>query len=89
MLDWLNAGYPSGIPPKDYNPVLALLRRRLTDDEVAQVTAALAAHEDPTRVDIGVGISKVTDELPSEEDIRRVQEHLDLTPGGPPDEGRG
>jgi transcription-repair coupling factor (superfamily II helicase) len=37
VLDWLVAGYPTGIPPKDYVPVLALLRRRLTEDEVRQV----------------------------------------------------
>ena len=28
VLDWLREGYPAGVPPKDYIPLLALLRRR-------------------------------------------------------------
>ena len=28
ILDWLREGYPAGVPPKDYIPLLALLRRR-------------------------------------------------------------
>ena len=34
VLRWLRAGYPDGVPPKDYYPVLALLKRSLTEDEV-------------------------------------------------------
>ena len=40
ILDWLREGYPAGVPPKDYIPLLALLRRRLTEDEVREI-----AHE--------------------------------------------
>ncbi|WP_162562002.1 DUF3349 domain-containing protein, partial [Mycolicibacterium brumae] len=31
VLDWLRAGYPNGVPPKDYFPLLALLTRTLTE----------------------------------------------------------
>lgn len=78
VMDWLLAGYPSGIPPKDYIPVLALLRRRLTEDEVRQIAAEIAAQSDPSvsSTDIGVSITKITDALPSDEDVARVEEHL-------------
>ena len=34
VLAWLHEGYPDGVPPKDYFPLLALLKRSLTEDEV-------------------------------------------------------
>jgi len=34
VLDWLHRGYPHGVPPKDYFPLLALLMRSLKEDEV-------------------------------------------------------
>ena len=37
IVAWLRAGYPEGIPPTDYFPVLALLTRRLSNDEVKLV----------------------------------------------------
>lgn len=78
ILGWLRAGYPNGVPEQDYVPLIALLRRRLSDDEVRAVTDALAAQPtsaiDP--VDIGVLITKVTDEMPLESDIARVRAHL-------------
>lgn len=89
VIDWLAAGYPAGIPPKDYVPVLALLRRRLTEDEVRQVAAEVAAMASPVPdpTDIGVGITRVTDALPSAADVARVEarlsEHHDW-PGGTP-----
>ena len=78
VVDWLRAGYPSGLPTQDYIPLIALLRRRLTDDEVAQVSRDLI--EDGTlpvdRVDVGAAIVKVTSEMPSEQDIERVRAAL-------------
>ena len=78
VVGWLREGYPQGVPPQDYVPLLALLRRRLTDDEVAAVVNELmAGGEVPVdSVDIGASITKVTDALPSEDDIDRVREHL-------------
>lgn len=78
LVGWLREGYPTGVPDTDYVPLLALLRRRLSDDEVAQVARELAdgGLVAPSRVQVGDRIVKVTDQLPSEEDIRRVSEHL-------------
>lgn len=79
ILGWLRAGYPNGVPEQDYVPLIALLRRRLSDDEVLAVTAAFAPQPAGSidRVDIGVLITKVTDEMPLESDIARVRAHLD------------
>ena len=78
IVGWLREGYPHGVPAQDYVPLLALLRRRLTDDEVEAVVAMLVASgEVPVdSADIGTSITKITDALPSEDDIDRVREHL-------------
>jgi hypothetical protein len=71
-------GLRHGRPPKDYIPLIALLRRRLTDDEIRQIADEIAAlgFEDSSPADIGVSITRLTDALPSPEDIARVEEHL-------------
>lgn len=76
IVDWLNEGYPTGVPPKDYIPLIALLRRRLTESEVREIADALAQDEDTSRTDIGVQITHITDALPRQEDIERVESHL-------------
>jgi hypothetical protein len=79
ILDWLSAGYPAGIPATDRLPLLALLRRQLTDDEAREIASHLvdeAGHRivDPT--DAGVAITRYTNDLPTEAEMRRVAEHL-------------
>jgi hypothetical protein len=77
IASWLRAGYPEGVPPTDYMPVLALLSRRLTTDQVKTVASELmqpGGHVDD--IDIGVAITQITDELPSPEDIERVRQRL-------------
>jgi hypothetical protein len=76
VISWLRAGYPEGIPPTDTFPVLALLTRRLSNDEVMVVAHELTQRGDFDDVDIGVAISKLTDKLPSEEDVERVRTRL-------------
>jgi hypothetical protein len=83
IVAWIVAGYPEGVPGPDRVPLLALLRRRLTDDEVKAVVADLRARaelppapEDVDPVDIGVRITQITDELPSPDDVERVRERL-------------
>jgi hypothetical protein len=76
VISWLRAGYPEGIPPTDTFAVLALLTRRLGNDEVKIVAHELLQRADFDDVDIGVLISKITDELPSQEDIERVRTRL-------------
>jgi hypothetical protein len=76
VVAWLRAGYPEGIPPTDMFPVLALLSRRLSNDEVKVVANDLMERDGFDKIDIGVLISKLTDELPSEDDIERVRSRL-------------
>jgi Protein of unknown function (DUF3349) len=88
VVSWLRAGYPEGIPPTDMFPVLALLSRRLSHDEVKVVAKELMQHGDFDDIDIGVEISKFTDELPSEDDIERVRARL-AAQGWPLDDEHG
>ena len=76
IVDWLRAGYPEGIPPTDYFPVLALLSRRLSTDEVKAVAHELTHRDGFDDVDIGVMIIQLTDQLPSPADVERVRERL-------------
>ena len=86
VLDWLLEGYPAGVPPKDYIPLLALLRRRLTEDEVRDVADEIARRlPSGTSADIGVNITRITDALPSEDDVERVERHLSQQHGWPLD----
>ncbi|WP_236713692.1 DUF3349 domain-containing protein [Rathayibacter tanaceti] len=64
------------MPEQDFVPLLALLRRRLSDEEVAEVAAGLAADASASRADVGTAIAGVTSELPSDEDIERVRRSL-------------
>ncbi|MGB4776849.1 DUF3349 domain-containing protein, partial [Microbacterium sp.] len=80
VLAWLRRGYPEGIPAADYVPVLAVLRRRLSDEEVGHIADQLiaqgAVNGEVSRVDARVLASKVLDDLPSDDDLRRVEERL-------------
>jgi hypothetical protein len=87
MVAFIRAGYPQGVPETDYIPLLALLRRRLSDDEVAAVARQLADRGDLNIdvADIGAAIMRITDELPSADDLDRVQRRLEAIgwPVGP------
>jgi uncharacterized protein DUF3349 len=87
IVSWLRAGYPEGIPPTDTFAVLALLTRRLGNDEVKAVAHELMERGDFDDIDIGVAITQVTDELPSPEDMERVRARL-AEKGWPFDEPR-
>ena len=87
IVDWLRAGYPEGIPPTDYFPVLALLTRRLSNDEVKAVAHELTQRGDFDNVDIGVLITQLTDRLPSPADVERVRTRL-AAKGWPLDDAR-
>lgn len=84
IVDWLRRGYPEGVPEADYIPLVALLRRRLTDQEVQEIAAEVLNSPDRPidRTDIQVMITEVTDEMPSEVDLQRVLSRLD-PPGWP------
>ncbi|HEY5786740.1 MAG TPA: DUF3349 domain-containing protein [Microlunatus sp.] len=78
IVSWLRAGYPEGVPESDYIPLLAVLARRLSNDEVRAVTRELIeSGELPVdNIDIGTVITRVTDELPRDADVNRVRERL-------------
>ncbi|OBK93383.1 hypothetical protein A5645_20880 [Mycobacterium asiaticum] len=89
IVAWLRAGYPEGIPPTDSFAVLALLARRLTNDEIRTVADELTRRGDLQidNIDIGVAITQHTDELPSPADIERVRIRL-AAQGWPLDDAR-
>lgn len=84
----MRAGYPEGVPPTDTFAVLALLSRRLTNDEVKAVAGDLMERGEFDHIDIGVAITQITDELPSPEDVEHVRARL-AAKGWPFDEPRG
>ena len=77
IVSWLRAGYPDGVPQNDYLPLLALLSRKLTADEVRTVALELVGRPVFDDFDIGAAIMRITDELPSPDDVERVRDHLD------------
>lgn len=81
VLDWLRAGYPEGIPKQDYEPLLGLLRRKLTTQDVRAIAADLVAQsqqtEEPvTEEDIRAMIEETVVQSASGDDIARVSAHL-------------
>ncbi len=78
ILDWLTTGYPDGVPPQDRFPLLALMRARLTDDQIEAVAERMLSDSgDLSKIDAQVLIMKVTNELPVEADVERVRRHLE------------
>ncbi|MEP9381346.1 DUF3349 domain-containing protein [Nocardioides sp. KR10-350] len=79
ILDWLRAGYPSGIPKTDYVPLLEVLHRNLTEEEIAQSADLLAAEstgEPITADDIRAMVREHVYEQCSDEDLIRVSVRL-------------
>ena len=87
IVAWITDGYPEGVPGPDRVPLFALLKRRLTDDEVKAVAKELTDRGEFDAVDIGVLITQITDELPDAQDIERVRNRL-ATKGWPLDDPR-
>ena len=87
IVSWLRAGYPEGIPPTDTFAVLAVLSRRLTNDEVQAVANELMSRGEFDQIDIGVVITQITDDLPTPDDIERVVTRL-AAKGWPLDDAR-
>lgn len=85
VLDWLRDVYPEGIPTKDHFALLAVLGRRLTDEEISEIIelSIATAHEHPERhVDydaLQAIIAGVIREEPTEEDMARVTERLEAS----------
>ena len=78
IVTWLRDGYPYGVPEHDYQPLLALLERRLTNGEVKKVARALRhAEVSPAGPDdIAAAIEAHTHVDASSKDLERVRAHL-------------
>ena len=78
IVAFLRAGYPEGVPENDYIPLLALLRRRLSDDEVFAVATDFmsSGHAPVDATDVRIAITKLTDDMPSPQDTERVTRRL-------------
>jgi DNA-binding GntR family transcriptional regulator len=77
IVSWLRAGYPDGVPKHDYIPLIALLGRQLTDDEVTLVAGELAFSSDPESAqEIRKAASAITRTTVSDSDIARVRSRL-------------
>lgn len=87
IVAWITAGYPEGVPGPDRVPLFALMRQRLTEDEVMTVTRELLDRGEFEHVDIGVLITQLTDALPAPDDVERVRARL-AAKGWPLDDPR-
>jgi hypothetical protein len=82
ILDWLRAGYPDGIPPNDYPPVLGVLRRNLTDTDIESIADELAMQSvssgnvPVTADDIRAMVHSQAFQSSTPEDITRVSAKL-------------
>ncbi|GAB7066373.1 DUF3349 domain-containing protein [Mycobacterium hodleri] len=79
VVNWLNAGYPEGVPPKDYFPLLALLKRSLTEDEVVEAAQSILKSingDTVTEDEIRAAVQGVIDKEPNPEEIHQVASRL-------------
>ena len=75
-VEWLRAGYPTGVPQQDYVVLLGLLQRKLTEEEVRKIAQDLADE------------SVFNDEPVSAEDIEDMIKTSVLKPAQPEDVAR-
>jgi uncharacterized protein (DUF2267 family) len=80
VLDWLRKGYPEGVPTTDYFPLLALLKRDLSEEQITKVILTVAREhglDQPfTEEQIVDAIAGVTEQAPNPEEINQVASRL-------------
>jgi hypothetical protein len=79
VLGWLHKGYPEGVPQKDYFPLLALLKRSLTEEQVVKAAQAVLRANDSETVseeEIHNAVAKVIEKEPNPEEIHQVAARL-------------
>lgn len=79
VLAWLHEGYPEGVPQKDYFPLLALLKRSLTEDEVIRAAQSILKAADADTVtedEIRRAVQDVIAKEPNPEEIHQVASRL-------------
>jgi uncharacterized protein (DUF2267 family) len=79
VLGWLHDGYPQGVPPKDYFPLLALLKRTLSEEEIVKAAQTVLKGTDGdtvTESEIRDAIHRVTAKEPNPEEMHQVSSRL-------------
>lgn len=80
VLGWLHQVYPDGISRIDYFPLLALLKRSLSEDEVVQAAFSVLKDSDPedavTAEQIRDAIRETAEKEPTAEEINQVAARL-------------
>lgn len=78
IVAFVRAGYPSGMPAAGHVPLVAPTRRRLCADDITAIARDLIARRlwPISSIDIGVEITRVTNQLPSPHDVARVQRRV-------------
>jgi hypothetical protein len=79
VLGWLHEGYPEGVPQKDYFPLLALLKRSLTEEEVVKAAQSVLKASDSDSVtedEIRDAVHAVIEKEPNPEEIHQVAARL-------------
>jgi Protein of unknown function (DUF3349) len=79
VVGWLHEGYPQGVPPKDYFPLLALLKRSLTEEQVVKAAQTVLRGTDSETVseaEIYTAIAAITTKAPNPEEIHQVASRL-------------
>ena len=79
VLGWLHEGYPEGVPQKDYFPLLALLKRSLTEEEVVKAAQSILKATDSETVtedQIRDAVHAVIEKEPNPEEIHQVAARL-------------
>ena len=79
VIGWLHRGYPEGVPPKDYIPLLALLKRSLTEEQVVQAAQTVLRGTDSdtvTESQLRDAIHQVIAKEPNPEELHQVAARL-------------
>lgn len=82
IIEWLRAGYPDDAPGQGYSPLLALNLTdpphgpaALTSRQAAQIVSELG--DGPAdRIDIGIAITKATNQLPTQTQTHAITRAL-------------
>jgi hypothetical protein len=79
VLKWVHEGYPEGVPPKDYFPLLALLKRSLTEEQVIRAAQVILRNGDDSPVTIEQimqTILEITEKEANPEEVHQVASRL-------------
>jgi Protein of unknown function (DUF3349) len=79
VVGWLNAGYPEGVPPRDHFPLLALLKRSLTEGEIIKAAQSILKSgngDTVTEDEIRTAVQGIIAKEPNPEEIHQVASRL-------------